>query len=211
MTADQRLRAARAFWADEEATDDQVQAVLLIAQQKKFRPKTVIGLDSIARRSIWPASATLPDALAARALDHLSPRRAAADDGRVSRRARHRARERADSGRQRQAGRREDRRRPSTQIVDASSRRRTCRSTSTRCSARIRKRGARCEKRSRGSHGRGHRIANQVAAKPSTALHAEAELSARRHARRACRSARAASIQNSAPSGAVPPVVRRLR
>ena len=33
MTADQRLRAARAFWAEEEATDDQMQAVLLIAQQ----------------------------------------------------------------------------------------------------------------------------------------------------------------------------------
>ena len=45
MTLDQRMRAARAFWADPEATDDQVQAALLIAQQKKFRPKTVIGLD----------------------------------------------------------------------------------------------------------------------------------------------------------------------
>ena len=39
MTLDQRTRAARAFWADPEATDDQVQAALLIAQQKKFRPR----------------------------------------------------------------------------------------------------------------------------------------------------------------------------
>ena len=45
MTPDQRHRAARAFWHDENAADDQIQAVLLISQQKKFRPKTVIGLD----------------------------------------------------------------------------------------------------------------------------------------------------------------------
>ena len=103
MTLDQRQRAARAFWADPEATDDQVQAALLIAQQKKFRPKTVIGLD---RRSQGEAPGhgcrrPRPDR-GARA-GHLPPRRAAPDDGRVSRRARHRARERADSGRERQA------------------------------------------------------------------------------------------------------------
>ena len=45
MTSDQRLLAARAFWLDEQATDDQLQAVLLISQQKKFRPKTVVSLD----------------------------------------------------------------------------------------------------------------------------------------------------------------------
>jgi hypothetical protein len=45
MTAEQRLQAARAFWRDDQAADDQVQASLLIAQQKKFRPKTVMSLD----------------------------------------------------------------------------------------------------------------------------------------------------------------------
>src|SRR5437773_1232999 len=45
MTATQRLAAARAFWLEESATDDQLQAVMLIAQQKKFRPKSVIALD----------------------------------------------------------------------------------------------------------------------------------------------------------------------
>ena len=45
MTADQRLRAARAFWSEEQAADDHIQAILLIAQQKKFRPKFVAGLD----------------------------------------------------------------------------------------------------------------------------------------------------------------------
>ena len=43
MTADQRLRAAKAFWLDEQATDDQIQAVLVIAQQKKFRPKFILS------------------------------------------------------------------------------------------------------------------------------------------------------------------------
>lgn len=68
MTPDQRTRAARAFWEDPEATDDQVQAALLIAQQKKFRPKTVIGLD-LGRKARHLASlGGLPDAMAARAL-----------------------------------------------------------------------------------------------------------------------------------------------
>lgn len=68
MTLDQRTRAARAFWSDEEATDDQIQAVLLISQQKKFRPKTVIGLDLDRKSRHLATVASLPDALAARAL-----------------------------------------------------------------------------------------------------------------------------------------------
>ncbi len=68
MTLDQRTRAARAFWSDPDATDDQVQAALVIAQQKKFRPKTVIGLD-IDRKSRHLATlGAMPDAIAARAL-----------------------------------------------------------------------------------------------------------------------------------------------
>ena len=68
MTSDQRGRAAHAFWSDPDATDDQIQAVVLIAQQKKFRPKTVVGLD-VDRKSRHLASmASLPDTLAARAL-----------------------------------------------------------------------------------------------------------------------------------------------
>src|SRR4249919_3009911 len=64
MTADQRLRAARAFWADEEATDDQMQAVLLIAQQKKFVP----SLDDERRAKHLAGMVGLPEALAARCL-----------------------------------------------------------------------------------------------------------------------------------------------
>ncbi len=68
MTLDQRTRAARAFWGDPEATDDQVQAAFLIAQQKKFRPKTVIGLDLDRKAKHLATLGTLPDAMAARAL-----------------------------------------------------------------------------------------------------------------------------------------------
>jgi hypothetical protein len=68
MTLDQRTRAAHAFWSDEEATDDQVQAAFLIAQQKKFRPKTVIGLDLDRKARHLATLGSLPDQLAARAL-----------------------------------------------------------------------------------------------------------------------------------------------
>jgi hypothetical protein len=68
MNGAQRLASARAFWADDEAIDDQIQAALLIAQQKKFRPKTVIGLD-LDRKSKHLASRVL-------VLYHLTDQRA---------------------------------------------------------------------------------------------------------------------------------------
>ncbi len=68
MTTTLRLDAARAFWADEEATDDQVQAVLLIAQHKKFRPKTLVGLDLERKARHLANLPSLPDAMAARVL-----------------------------------------------------------------------------------------------------------------------------------------------
>ena len=68
MTAEQRLRAAYALWRDAEATSDQLQAALLIAQQRKFRPKTVIGLDEERKARHLASLSTLPEALAARML-----------------------------------------------------------------------------------------------------------------------------------------------
>jgi hypothetical protein len=68
MTADQRANVARAFWRDEQATDDQVQAVMLISQQKKFRPKTVVSLDEERKARHLASLANLPEALAARTL-----------------------------------------------------------------------------------------------------------------------------------------------
>src|ERR1700730_9505120 len=68
MTLDQRTRAARAFWADPDAPDDQVQAAFLIAQQKKFRPKTVIGLDVDRKAKHLATLGAMPEQIAARAL-----------------------------------------------------------------------------------------------------------------------------------------------
>jgi hypothetical protein len=78
MTLDQRTRVAHAFWEDPEATDDQVQAAFLIAQQKKFRPKTVIGLDVDRKAKHLATLGAVPDAVAARALIvyHLAEQRA---------------------------------------------------------------------------------------------------------------------------------------
>ena len=68
MTAAQRLAAARAFWSDDQATDDQVQAVMLIAGQKKFRPKSVIALDLDRKAKHLASIVNLPEGLAARVL-----------------------------------------------------------------------------------------------------------------------------------------------
>lgn len=68
MTPDERYRVARAFWNDPEAIDDQVQAAVLIAQQKKFRAKTVTKLDPDRKARHLATMVTLPDAVVARAL-----------------------------------------------------------------------------------------------------------------------------------------------
>ena len=77
MTSAQRLAAADAFWRDEEATEDQVQAVMLIAQQKKFRPKSVIALDVERKARHLASIVNLPEGLAARVLIvyHLAAKR----------------------------------------------------------------------------------------------------------------------------------------
>src|SRR5262245_27074094 len=78
MTGAQRLASARAFWTDGEAVDDQVQAALLIAQRKKFRPKTIIGLDLDRKSKHLASLASLPDSIAGRVLVvyHLADQRA---------------------------------------------------------------------------------------------------------------------------------------
>ena len=68
MTPAQRFAAAQAFWNDDQATEDQMQAVILIAQQKKFRPKSVIALDDERKSRHFASLINLPDGLAARAL-----------------------------------------------------------------------------------------------------------------------------------------------
>ena len=68
MTSAQRQAAARAFWLDDQATQDQIQAVMLIAQQKKFRPKSVVELDIDRKARHFAGIVNLPEGLAARAL-----------------------------------------------------------------------------------------------------------------------------------------------
>src|SRR3974377_207402 len=68
LTPPHRQKGAAAFWQADEAADDQVQAALLIAQQKKFRPKSVMALD-VERKAKHLASMPLvPEQVAARAL-----------------------------------------------------------------------------------------------------------------------------------------------
>lgn len=77
MSPEQRLQTAQALWAEEQATEDQIQAIMLIAQQKKFRPKTVLALDDERKAKHFAGLINLPDPMAARALVlyHLSQQR----------------------------------------------------------------------------------------------------------------------------------------
>ena len=68
MTMAHRQKAALAFWHAEEAVDDQVQAALLIAQQKKFRPKSVLALDDERKSKHLASMSNLPEQISARAL-----------------------------------------------------------------------------------------------------------------------------------------------
>ena len=70
MRSDQRLRAARAFWATEEdeAADAQFQAVFFIAQQKKFRAKSVFAMDDERKAKQLASLHSVPEIVAARAL-----------------------------------------------------------------------------------------------------------------------------------------------
>lgn len=44
LSSERKLQAADAFWRDENAATEQAEAVALIAQRIKFRPKSVIAL-----------------------------------------------------------------------------------------------------------------------------------------------------------------------
>lgn len=78
MSAEQRLRAADALWRDDEARGDQAQAVRLIAQHMKFRPKTVARLDADRKARYLAGLPNPSEELAARllVLYHLTDQRA---------------------------------------------------------------------------------------------------------------------------------------
>ena len=68
LTLPHRQKVAVAFWQADEAVDDQVQAALLIAQQKKFRPKSVMALDDERKAKHLASMPLIPEQIAARAL-----------------------------------------------------------------------------------------------------------------------------------------------
>ncbi len=68
MPLAQRQQAALAFWKDGGNADDQIQAALLIAQRKKFRPKSVMGLDDDRKAKHLASLGVVPEQIAARAL-----------------------------------------------------------------------------------------------------------------------------------------------
>jgi hypothetical protein len=63
-----RLEAAQAFWDDTDATEQHAEALVAIAQAMNFRVKTTRALPAEKRARYLASIATLPDAVAARAL-----------------------------------------------------------------------------------------------------------------------------------------------
>ena len=68
MTPEQRLAAAEPFWNDEQSTDQQVEAIALIASRMKFRAKTVLSLPLEKRVRYLATLPGISDAIVARAL-----------------------------------------------------------------------------------------------------------------------------------------------
>lgn len=68
MTQEQRLAAAEPFWSDEQSTDQQIEAIALIATRMKFRTKSVLNLPLDKRVRYLASLPTISDAIVARAL-----------------------------------------------------------------------------------------------------------------------------------------------
>lgn len=68
MSAERRMAAAEVFWADEQSTEQQIEAVGALAGHMKFRPKTVISLPLEKKVKYLATLPTVSDTVAARAL-----------------------------------------------------------------------------------------------------------------------------------------------
>lgn len=68
MSAERRMAAAEVFWADEQSTEQQIEAVGALAGHMKFRPKTVISLPLDKKVKYLATLPTVSDTVAARAL-----------------------------------------------------------------------------------------------------------------------------------------------
>src|SRR5215216_6403780 len=68
MPAERRIMAAELFWADEQSTEQQVEAVGALAAHMKFRAKSVIGLPLEKKARYLATLPAISDVVAARAL-----------------------------------------------------------------------------------------------------------------------------------------------
>jgi hypothetical protein len=68
MTAERRQQAAEVFWADEQSTDQQVEAISAIASHMKFRTKSVVALPLERKVKYLLGLPTMSDSIAARSL-----------------------------------------------------------------------------------------------------------------------------------------------
>lgn len=68
MTQEQRLAAAEPFWNDDQSTDQQIEAIALIASHMKFRTKSVLNLPLEKRVRYLAGLPTISDSIVARAL-----------------------------------------------------------------------------------------------------------------------------------------------
>jgi len=68
MTEPQRLQAAEAFWRESDSADQQIEAMVLLAQKLKARPKFVASLAVDRKARHLAHYSGMPDMLAARLL-----------------------------------------------------------------------------------------------------------------------------------------------
>ncbi len=68
LDQERKLKAAAAFWQDENAALEQAEALAVIAQRLKFRPKSVIGLPLEKKVRQLASIATVSELVAARLL-----------------------------------------------------------------------------------------------------------------------------------------------
>lgn len=68
MSPERRLSAAELFWADEQSTEQQVEAVGALAAHMKFRAKSVVGLPIDKKAKYLATLPAVSDTVAARAL-----------------------------------------------------------------------------------------------------------------------------------------------
>ena len=79
--ADRRVAAAQLFWADDQSTEQQLEAVAALAAHMKFRAKSVIGLPIEKKAKYLSTLPNVSDGGGGTRTRELPPRLPAPDDG----------------------------------------------------------------------------------------------------------------------------------